>query len=80
MSDGRPSALDEVIGSEALTRYEEALARLRPEERDAIIARVEWGLSYAELAQALGKPTPAAARKAVARALVRLAEEMKRGE
>ena len=34
------------------------------------------GLSYAEVAEALGKPTAAAAHMAVSRALVRLAEEM----
>ena len=33
---------------------------------------------YAELAEALDKPTPDAARKAAERALVRLAEEMDR--
>jgi hypothetical protein len=38
------------------------------------------GDSYEELAMALVKPTPDAARKAARRALVRLAEEMKRGE
>ena len=52
-------------------------ARLRSEEREAIIARVELGLSYQELADALGKPSADAARKAAERALVRLAEEMK---
>ena len=36
------------------------------------------GYSYEELAEAPGKPTPDAARKAARRALVRLAEEMKR--
>ena len=43
-----------------------------------IIARVEMGYSYEELAEALGKPTPEAARKAARRALVRLAGEMER--
>jgi RNA polymerase sigma-70 factor (ECF subfamily) len=71
------SPLEEAIGREALEHYERALERLRPEERDAIIARVELGCSYEELAEALGKPTPDAARKAAQRALVRLAEEMK---
>ena len=55
-----------------------ALQRLKPEEREAIIARVEMGYSFEELAEALGKPTPDAARKTAHRALVRLAEEMKR--
>ena len=78
-ADGSQSPLEEAIGREAVERYERALERLRPEEREAIIARVEMDYSYEELAQALGKPTPDAARKAAQRALVRLAEEMKRG-
>ncbi len=52
---------------------------LKPEEREAIIARIELGYSYEELAAALNKPTADAARKTAQRALVRLAEEMKRG-
>jgi RNA polymerase sigma-70 factor, ECF subfamily len=79
-ADGTQSPLEEAIGREAVERYERALARLRPEEREAIIARVEMDYSYEELAGALGKPTPDAARKAAQRALVRLAEEMKRGD
>jgi RNA polymerase sigma factor (sigma-70 family) len=78
-ADGTQSPLEEAIGREAVERYERALARLRPEEREAIIARVEMDYSYEELAGALGKPTPDAARKAAQRALVRLAEEMKHG-
>jgi RNA polymerase sigma-70 factor (ECF subfamily) len=73
------SPLEEAIGREAVDRYEAALARLKPEEREAIIARVEMDYTYEELAEALGKPTAEAARKAAQRALVRLAEEMKRG-
>jgi RNA polymerase sigma-70 factor (ECF subfamily) len=79
IADTSASALEEAIGIEALERYEAALARLRPEEREAIIARVEMGCDYDEMAVALGKPTPDAARKAAQRALVRLAQEMKRG-
>lgn len=71
------SPLEEAIGRETVERYEAALARLKPEEREAIIARVEMDYTYEELAEALGKPTPEAARKAAQRALVRLAEEMK---
>src|SRR4029077_16862316 len=75
---GGDSPLEEAIGREAGERYERALNRLKPEEREAIIAKVEMGYSYAELAEALGKPTADAARKAAQRALVRRAEEMKR--
>jgi RNA polymerase sigma-70 factor (ECF subfamily) len=73
------SPLEQAIGAEAIERYEGALARLRPEEQDAIIGRVELGYTYEELARALGKPTADAARKAAQRALVRLVEEMQRG-
>ena len=72
------SPLEQAIGREAVECYEVALQRLTAEEREAIIARVEMGFSFAELAEALGKPTPDAARKTAHRALVRLAEEMKR--
>lgn len=75
--EGRESPLEDAIGAEAFARYQSALARLRPEEREAIIARVEMDYSYAELAEMLGKPTADAARKAAQRALLRLAEEMK---
>jgi RNA polymerase sigma factor (sigma-70 family) len=72
------SPLEQAIGQEAVERYEGALQRLKAEEREAIIARVEMGYSFEELAEVLGKPTPDAARKTAHRALVRLAEEMKR--
>ena len=77
-ADRGASPLEEAIGAEALERYEAALARLRPEEREAIVARVEMDGSYQEVAQALGKPSADAARMAVSRALLRLAEEMSR--
>src|SRR3989442_739015 len=73
------SPLEQAIGREAVERYEGALQRLTAEEREAIIARVEMGYTYEELAEALGKPTPDAARKAAQRALVRRAEERKHG-
>jgi RNA polymerase sigma factor (sigma-70 family) len=73
------SPLEVAIGQEALERYEAALQRLRREDREAIIVRIELGHSYAEVAEALGKPSIAAAHMAVSRALVRLAQEMSRG-
>jgi RNA polymerase sigma factor (sigma-70 family) len=73
------SPLEEAIGREAVESYERALQRLRPQDREAVIGRVELGYSYDELAEALGKPSADAARKAAERALLRLAEEMKGG-
>jgi RNA polymerase sigma factor (sigma-70 family) len=70
------SPLEQAIGHEALDAYETALSELRAEDREAIIARLELGQSYEEVATILGKPTPNAARLAVHRAVVRLAEKM----
>ncbi len=72
------SPLEQAIGSETVERYERALSRLRAEEQDVIIGRVELGYTYEELAEAVGRPTADAARKAAQRALVRLVEEMQR--
>jgi RNA polymerase sigma factor (sigma-70 family) len=68
------SPLEAAIGQEGVTKYEAALQRLRDEDRQAIIGRVEMGYSYQELALMLGKPSPDAARVVVSRALVKLAE------
>jgi RNA polymerase sigma-70 factor (ECF subfamily) len=73
-----PSPLETAIGRDALARYERGLAQLSPAEREAVIARVELGLNYPEIAAALDKPSPDAARMAVSRALIRLAREMDR--
>ena len=74
-ADG-PSPLDLAIGAESLERYERALDRLRPDDRECIVARLELGFTFNELATWLGTPSPEAARKAAKRALVRLVEEM----
>jgi RNA polymerase sigma factor (sigma-70 family) len=72
------SPLEAAIGAEAVERYERALARLSPGDRAAIVTHVEMDCSHAELAVALNKPSPNAARMAIERALVRLADEMRR--
>jgi RNA polymerase sigma-70 factor (ECF subfamily) len=74
------SPLETAIGHEAVARYEAALARLRPEDREAVVARIEMDGTYQDVAVALGKPSADAARMAVSRALLRLAQEMSRGE
>jgi len=74
--EGGRSPLEQAIGQEALDAYEAALAELRPEDRDAIIARLELGQTYDEMAPILGKPSPNAARMAVHRAVLRLVEKM----
>jgi len=70
------SPLDIAIGREGVARYEAALQRLRPTDREAIIGRLELQHDYQELAIILGKPNANAARVAVTRALARLMEQL----
>ncbi len=70
------SPLETAVGGEALERYEAALQRLSQGDRELVIGRIEMGLTYSELAAATGKPSPAAARMAMSRALLRLAEDL----
>jgi RNA polymerase sigma factor (sigma-70 family) len=70
------SPLEEAIGQEAMERYEQALASLRPEDRELVVARIELGYTYREMAELLHKPTANAARMAAERAIIRLAREL----
>lgn len=72
------SPLEEAVGQQTLETYRAALDRLPPMERDLVLARVELGLQYAQVAELLERPSPSAARMATSRALVRLAREMSR--
>lgn len=71
-----PSPLERLIGRRRLARYEEALERLSPEDREAVVARLEFGFTHSELAAALGKRTPDAARKACQKAIAQLLQVM----
>ena len=73
---GDPSPLEQAVGVQMLGRYDTALQRLREMDRELVIARVELGLGYEEVARLLDKPSVTAARVAVSRALLRLATEM----
>ena len=72
------SPLETAVGAEAADRFERALASLDVEARQLIVARVELGFSNGEVARMFGKPSADAARKAIQRALLQLADEMKR--
>jgi len=78
-ADQGPSPLELAIGREGLERYEAALAKLRPIDQEAIIARCELQQSYDEIAIALGKPSADAARMAVVRAIRNLLKAMSDG-
>jgi RNA polymerase sigma-70 factor (ECF subfamily) len=68
--------VEQAIGLETLDRYETALMDLTPDQREATMLRVEFGLSYPEIAEAMGKSSANAARMLVVRALVHLAERL----
>ena len=72
-----PSPLEELVGREKLDRYERGLSQLTESDREMVVARLELGLSYNEIARELGKPSADAARMAVTRAVTRLAEEVR---
>lgn len=61
-----------------VTAYERGLAELTPAQRDAVVLRVEFGLTFPEIAAELELASADAARMRVARALVALAERMPR--
>lgn len=56
--------------------YQTALDKLEARQRQAVVLRLEQGLSFPELAAELDLPSANAARMLVSRALVKLAEAM----
>lgn len=76
LADRSPSAVEGAVGGAALEAYERALEVLTAEEREGVILRVEMGFTHQQVAEALGKSSPDAARMLVARAMVRLTEAM----
>jgi RNA polymerase sigma-70 factor (ECF subfamily) len=83
LSDDIPSGgrsfLDELAERDLMRVYETALGRLSDEEYKAVVLRIEHEFSYEDLAGALGKPTPNAARMTVTRGLLRLSRLMGEG-
>jgi RNA polymerase sigma factor (sigma-70 family) len=64
----------ESVGLETLVEYEQALAKLAPDDREAVLLRFEFGLSFQEIAEATEQVSADAARMSVKRALSALAE------
>jgi RNA polymerase sigma-70 factor (ECF subfamily) len=71
-----PSPLEQAVGGQMLGRYDAALQRLRERDRELVVARVELGLDYEQIAGLLDRSSIPSARVAVSRALLRLAVEM----
>lgn len=74
---GGRSPLEETIGRDRLERYEAALAQLGDGQREAVILRLEMGMRYREIAEAVNVPTANAARALVGRGMVNLARLMR---
>jgi RNA polymerase sigma-70 factor (ECF subfamily) len=70
------SPLEFAIQAESYERYRQALAGLKPRDREIVVARVEVQWSLPEIAQRFGMRTADAARMAVGRALKKLAAGM----
>jgi RNA polymerase sigma factor (sigma-70 family) len=72
-----PSPLEEAIGRDRLRRYEEALEALGEMQRGAVILRLEMGMRYRDIAEALDVSSSEAARGLVGRGMVHLARLMR---
>jgi RNA polymerase sigma factor (sigma-70 family) len=72
-----PSPLDLALDAETQAQYLAGLRRLRPADQELIVGRLELGYSYEQLAAATGRRNTDAARIALRRAVLRLAEHMR---
>ncbi|MEN1727134.1 MAG: RNA polymerase sigma factor [Pseudomonadota bacterium] len=70
------SVLEQVIGQETVERYEAALDQLTDKQRQAVILRLEFDMSYPEIATELIADSPDAVRMLVVRGLAELVRQM----
>lgn len=75
LGDDRDSVVENLVGSERLLAYERALGALERHQQEAIVMRLEFGMSYQEMALETGS-TPDAVRMMVARALKTMARQL----
>lgn len=72
----REQRLERTVGPGAVAAYEAALERLTEEQRQAVVLRLEFGFSYPEIAEALGRASANGVRMQISRALAQLAKAM----
>lgn len=75
-ADAGPSVLEQAIGQETLDAYERALETLTEKQRNAVILRLEFDLTYPEIAVELEAGSSDAARMLVVRGLAELTRRM----
>jgi len=78
MASEEPSPEEQAVKAEGVSRYHEALGALSSRDRQFVVARIEAQWSYEEIATHFAMSTPDAARMAVARALRRLMDSVKK--
>lgn len=71
-----PTPLEELVGKEAMDRFEKAFQILNESDQELIVARIEMAMTYEEVAEATGRASADAARMATSRALARLVAKM----
>jgi len=71
-----PSPFELCVDRETRESYQSALAKLNEDERAAVTMKVELAFGPTEIAKALGKSSPDAARMFTQRAIQKLAREM----
>ena len=72
----RRSALEGLVADEWRRRASHALRQLRAGDRRVVVGRVVGALSFGDLAARTGHPSADAARKATARALAKLRQQL----
>lgn len=70
---GQASPLCDAIESEDQRRYRTAISRLSEDDQVLLVGRLDFQISYEDLARATGRPTAMSARAAAKRAALRLA-------
>jgi RNA polymerase sigma-70 factor (ECF subfamily) len=74
-----PALIERIVGSERVRAYEQALATLPKRQQGLVVMRVEFGMSYPEIAVEVGS-TSDAVRVMVARAIVQLSRALGGGQ
>jgi len=73
--DAQDSAIEQLVGRERLHAYESAVAELNKRQQELIVMRLEFGMSYPEIALETGD-SPDSVRMALGRALKNLTERI----
>jgi RNA polymerase sigma factor (sigma-70 family) len=76
--EGGESPFALALEDQQLQRYAAGLTALEPGDRELIVARIQLGYSYEQIAIMSDRPSPDSARMAVKRAILRLAEALSR--